>query len=658
MGVMRRHPGVVLGDLLGLWVYGATLRTQKVVREVGFLGLALGLQFFIDLWVWCRTWHLALGSWSQAIPLGFAFAALVLAYDRSVVVMDTKNGAGLWRGLILRAGILLALSAVTAVPTELAVFAPEIDRRIESREKVAVDQIRHDAVEREARVWNERIARAIQESGGDTARSHGTRDRQREQLVAGQRAQRETLTRAVQTARESATREAAGAGPSGRRGAGNVYTALTAQIAVAQNALDAFEIQAANVLREFDRETERLTGTAATNGRSAVRGLEHERDAALARVRLLPPATLAALYGGEWQEPRGFLARYRTLEALRKEDGTTNAITWACRIVMMAIGFLVLGLKLTQSKDAKEYFSLASQAAAGNPEAVEVVQNMGFQDLKAHGSDPEVVRMTEAFYAKARDVAQALLTFEGVAHMTSQKKVEGTNRHLGFDAVISALRDEFRSFVQPKIHELAATAERLRLRGAPVPSWPAELNNSQDPRDPKFQPWNRMREDLAREYGWIDPQPELERLTHARSRLLEARQQLSKVLAATDAHAARLAADKKAPEDIRRLRLAQWSAVHEPLLGEIDALERALEDGSMPVPEWPRHFPDPRIPLMQRMLRLQAEQARGEELEELGRAKTVFPEPSLIEERPSKLNGVNGHAETSPQPPKPGDKIN
>ena len=93
-----------------------------------------------------------------------------LAFDRDVITDDTEgNGKNVARPakypkwlpylggkgrFIFRACVVLFLSVLTAIPFELAITAPRINRRIEQEEKVAVDKIREKAAEAESKKFD------------------------------------------------------------------------------------------------------------------------------------------------------------------------------------------------------------------------------------------------------------------------------------------------------------------------------------------------------------------------------------------------------------------------------------------------------------------------------------------------------------------------
>lgn len=375
--------------------YGESLLTPRVELDLWAYTILLFLSGSFELFAWGSMWGHTGVHWMWMFVLAGSFAMMVVLLDRGILIMDMPRGAKRFVVIALRVGMLLLLACITAVPVELRVFAPEIDRVIEAAEKEKIDVIRAKAIAYETDLA------AAQNAGSETAISGEPdavatrRAQERKAVVEQQRADRAEITARQREAAAATQREITHGNPTAKRGrgAGKVTNDLRDQEKAIRQELRDFDAEARAQLVAFDAETERMRSGAVESGiatRAAATTALTER---LHAVEVMDAESLAKAYGGDYKEPNGFLARYRILlQLVNAPDDNAGWLTrnqwivFGCRIVMVAFGLCVLFVKFVMtSVETRAYFSIAAQAKSGNPDSLRVIRTM------ASGGDEEAI---------------------------------------------------------------------------------------------------------------------------------------------------------------------------------------------------------------------------------------------------------------------------
>jgi hypothetical protein len=611
-GFFRSVHDTWVEDILRLKIYGDSLLTPRVEAEMSRFGVILALQFLVDLFVWRWAWSYALAD-AFLVPtlFGIVFAGAVLMYDVSIIVMDTgseePNSGFLipileWRvlkstqrQLLMRFAILLGLAFVTAIPAELKTFEDEINNRIERVEKHAIDVIRKDAVDKEQAQLTEDDAHATTQRTADVEKHRLELQRKRTQLLEAQQSRRAGLQKARDDAAQRAADEVSGNYKSRAPGAGVIYKALLEEKRQAEAELASFETTAAKELSDFDAHS-------AQEIADHEKGRDTDADARLAtsrekvkEIQRMDPDRLVKLYGGSWKQPRGFLYRFKSLQALADEDQTVRIMIWGLRAVLVVLGIFVLALKLMASQELKRYFSLAAQAGAGNLQAQRIVGNMGFGNFAQFALSDKVRSQLSEYNDAVINLAGAIADFREAIRAEAQKDGVVTGKRQDRQTIIGALHAVWMTSCQPKINELNRLEARLTEAGINIPSWPSKLLDGTDPRTIQPELWQVSMVDLIQNYGWEDPQAKQREEGAMRVRMVEIRNRLragiEKLRSILDV-AVRMQ-DVRHPQILTRLHGA-WETNVAPVLSDLNELEWQMTEAGMAIPEWPRDFPDPR----------------------------------------------------------------
>lgn len=508
---------------LGLKVYGDSLCTTRVASEMTALAVVLVLQFVIDWWAWDRVWSygLPLWSWFWPLMLSLILAMGILLFDRSIVIADTSRSRWQLLPLAGRFVLLFVIALLTAIPVELSVFEGDIETKIALREQAGINSIREQALTEETAKYDQRIAdakKAWGENAGDLV-TRGQNDIN--EFTEGRKAQREILQADADNKALEARKEAAGKGLSGKYGTNQAYKAMQNQADYAAVALAAFDAETQLLLGGLRTARDAKRDDAVQKGGESVAALMKEKDETLAKVRAMDPAPLAKQYGGrwekqedgpdkfvvtEWKSSRGLRARWTTLQEMAAEDPSTRVMVWGCRLVMIILGILVLGLKLMASEEFRYYYSFSVQGACAKDAGTEeIAMSVGYAADRAKraglGFLPRVRDDLEEVLKAQRDLAQAFHRFRDEMARLAQERAERLASTLA--EIRSDLHEQWREQVQPAIFHLAEIEERCTLQGIEVPTWPTQLRT--DPRDLE-DPWKVSKDQLV-ELGWEDPEP-------------------------------------------------------------------------------------------------------------------------------------------------------
>lgn len=524
---------------------GDTLLSNAVKLDLAAYTSLLVLSLTFELFAWGSMWSyigdtVQSGFWGVVLALvlaliPFAFALMVILLDRGILIMDDPNGGKRTRVILARASMLFLLALITAVPVELRVFKPEIDRVVEDAEKAQVDAIRETARGYETKLAEGQKATSAVFVTGQPDDVVARRKEERVALVLQQRADRTEISKRLEKKGTEAAREAAGKGVSGRHGAGVATAVMRGQEKETRQELKDYDKAAREQLTAFDAETERMRSEAAQNGVEEIARRDTALTEKLHEVEVMSAEELAAAYGGEYKQANGFLARYRILLTLVEEDGKNQAIVWGCRLVMVLFGLCVLFVKFVMvSPETAAYYSLRAQALSGNKDAVrvyiakalaskdaealEVLRAVAREDADAkatleklgYGGNVEMAGYSEEVYAlhgnlrEARvsaNVAYALYT-QAFRDLCAERGTDGRFGHTRAELVRRARADWIR-IAQKAIFNLADAERVMVTRGVRVSAWPNELVEG----DPRAKPvlWELSDDVLEREWGWVKP---------------------------------------------------------------------------------------------------------------------------------------------------------
>jgi hypothetical protein len=534
-----------IDDKIGLSVYGENGKTRRVSMDLAVFYLLLSFSLSFELFAWTNMWGESgmTGFWSVVLPL--IFAGMVLFVERGLLTMDDPGGNKRLLAILGRVSMLLVLSLITAVPVEMKVFAPEIDRVIESREKVKTDEIRKKAMAFEMDRGNTEQTMTSTALAGQPADVVTRRSSEREALLKQMAADRASISGRLDKKSEDLANEVSHGSRTGRTGNGPAAAALRTQETSIRGELDAFNASARAQLSDFDAQTESMrTGAVqmATGERNQNALRLQDR---LHRIEVMPPEELAASYGGDYKEPNGFMARYRTLlQIVDEPDPLTGwfftrnqMIAWGCRLVMIVFGLSVLYVKFVMtSPETKAYFSLEAQALGGNKEAQKMLCTLA---LKGDKDALRVLKLLASENPEAKAVLKRLGYDGSIEHAARGGEVTSHHRevqHLRLRLAQAAFsyEDKFRAMCRERFHGLTGNLPVSRLKlterarnwwSYDVAPWIRALNQAEDnlqgngialpvwdtqrlgadPRITRETLWELEDESLVADFGWEIP---------------------------------------------------------------------------------------------------------------------------------------------------------
>lgn len=554
----------------GLWalrVHGDSLLNSRVRIELAVFGLALTGFFVVESWAWSKAWAWGLGGWLLPVVLGLFFGLAAALFDRSLMVADTR-GKSNTAMFVMRAILLVAIAFVTAVPVELAVFEPEIDRRIERKALVAQNIMRDWAQKDVDKKYEKLIAEAekLKNAGGTAAADKAQADVDVYTADRG-KARADVVTRLDEKEKQIA-QEAAGRGPSGRYGEGPAVKVMKDQAELIRQELAAFDAETQKEVARLQGERNSSITTTATALEAKIEKLRKEQEAEKEKVRAMAPADLAKEYlvepgetestteddgrkrelskywvHDDWNPADGFMARFRELREIETEawkkmredmaargevegwsDISAETFTiWMWRFAMLALGLFLLMLKILSTEEARNYFHFGSQAADGEDQKiVRMAEIMGYTDpdsRRALGWTPKVKTLYDDLFHGRRSLVETVAAFR--SYMISLCRSQDNGLCLARNVIETRLRDRWETSIAPLVMKLTRVEDQLKLEGVPLPAWPADLNDGRDPRALR-EPWRPAPRDLIG-FGWEDPTSKLEEGRAALSRIEELR---------------------------------------------------------------------------------------------------------------------------------------
>lgn len=537
-------------DPFRLRVNGETLLSGHVKIVLGFLSLLVFAELAYEQFAWSSMWSYSL-SGVLAFVISSAFTYLTLYITVAILTMDDTNKEQVRSAIRARLGSLMLIAMVTAIPAELRFFHSEIEKHISAKETAAVDVIREKAKAFEIAKADKRTATSEASLSGGDDDVVSRRTAERKDLVASQKSDRGEITKRLDGKSDDLAREIGAGSRSGRRGDGAVAAALRRQEREIREELKAFDEAARAQLKEFDETTEQMrTGAVSTATEERTR-LATDLDDTLLRIEAMSPDELAANYGGDWKQSRGFMDELHAyLTILRQPDLDENGAVidqWftnnqkisaivALMMVLFGLGIVIIKSYMI-SKPTKRYFSQIAQAHAGNVAAIEMMRGEAkegdkdairvlrvlapnnptvAQDLRQLGYavdgdvvlSEEVTELYRELWEAQSTLNDALCQFRIDFRNMCRYRTGGTSGHAQTRTdLIANARDAWIADVQPHITNLSAVEWKFREAGVKLAGWPRDFLES-DPRTDRVRLWDLPDDKLISDYGWSTPEYE------------------------------------------------------------------------------------------------------------------------------------------------------
>ncbi len=531
-------------DPFRLRVNGETLLSGHVKIVLGLLSILVIAEIAFELFAWSSMWGYSL-SGVLALTISSAFTYLTFYITVAILTMDDSNKEKVREVIRARFGMLMLIAMVTAIPAELRFFHSEIEKHIVAKETASVDVIREKAKTFEiAKADKRTVTSETSLSGGDddvVAR----RATERKDLVASQKSDRVEITKRLDAKSDDLAREIGAGSRSGRRGDGSVAAALRRQEREIREELKAFDALARTQLTEFDATTEQMrTGAVSTATEERTR-LATDLDDTLLHIEAMTPSELAANYGGDWQQSRGFMDELHAyLTILREPDLDENGkvidqwftnnqkISAIVALMMVLFGLGIVFVKsYLISKPTQRYFSQRAQALAGNVAAIEMIRGEAkegdkdairvlrvlaptnavvAQELRQLGYavdgdvvlSEEVTELYRELWEAQSTLNDALAQFRSDFRKMCQYRTNGSTGHAQTrHELIAHARETWTADVQPRITNLSAAEWKFREAGVKLAGWPRDFLET-DPRVERTRLWELSDTELFEKFGW------------------------------------------------------------------------------------------------------------------------------------------------------------
>jgi hypothetical protein len=508
----------------------------------------------------------------------------------------------------MRFAIVLAISVVNAVPFELRVFEPEINDLVQATEIRRLSSLRETATAT-TRVRHDELMRDEQaQERASITRFNNDRIQARQDMVTRHDTELARLRGEANRLGAAATNESAGRGPSGQRGAGGTYEALRRDASEASDRVRAYEATAHSEQTSFDRETATRRSEIENQARTRRSTLNQELETRLAHVR--SPA-FAQERRVEWEQPRGFLARFSALRALEHQDASVRVTVWGLRCFTVFLGLMFLLLKARAPREFETYHSVECQAAAGHEGAKEHLRRLGVANFSAHARDISAKGLLLQWHTLCVDTMQKVNALETEMRELAIKREKG-NWALDANTIRGTLRKAFLDGVAPMFQGLSELENAAKTSGLEALLWPDTLNNGIDPRFATERLWNVSSAQLT-ELGWEDPTNDRAEMRDLCESYIGLQFVIAKAVADWNVELHRLSVDASA--EVIDASAASFYAQHMlPALMQMTRIEQLLTARAQPIPAWPNNQ-DPREGLEARMLRLPTEPLSDDDLE-------------------------------------------
>lgn len=508
----------------------------------------------------------------------------------------------------MRFAIVLAISVVNAVPFELKVFQPEINDLVQATEIRRLNSLRETATAT-TRVRHDELMRDEQaQERASITRFTNDRAQARQDMVTRHNTELARLRGEANRLGAAATNESAGRGPSGQRGAGGTYEALRRDASEASDRVRAYEATAHREQTSFDRETATRRSEIETQARTRRSTLNRELETRLTYVR--SPA-FAQERRVEWEQPRGFLARFSALRALEHQDASVRVTVWGLRCFTVFLGLMFLLLKARAPREFETYHSVECQAAAGHEGAKEHLRRLGVANFSAHARDISTKGLLLQWHTLCVDTMQKVNALETEMRDLAIKREEG-NWALDANTIRGTLRKTFLDRVEPMFQELSKLENAAKTAGLEALLWPNTLNQGLDPRFTAERLWNVTPAQLT-ELGWEDPTNDRAEMRDLCESYIGLQFVIAKAVTDWNVELHRLSMNST-PETIDAAAASFYAQHMLPALMQMTRIEQLLTPRAQPIPAWPNNQ-DRREGLEARMLRLPAEPLSDDDLE-------------------------------------------
>lgn len=553
-------------------------------------------------------WH----EWYNAVRRKFGLTPIPFQGERysiwSQVVREYQRDPRFRRQAMMRFAIVLAISVVNAVPFELKVFQSEINAVIQTTEIARLSSLRETATATTRTRHDELMRDEQAQERASITRLTNDRAQARQDMVARHNAELTRLRNEANRLGSAATNESAGRGPSGQRGAGGTYEALRRDATEASERVRAYEATAHHEQTDFDRETVTRRSEIENQARARRSTLNGELETRLAHVR--SPA-FAQEHRVEWEQPRGFLARFSALRALEHQDASVRVTVWGLRCFTVFLGLMFLLLKARAPREFEAYHSVARQAAAGHPGAREQMRRLGVVDFKTHAHDIGVKGLLLEWHALCVDTMEKVHNLETEVRELAIKREEG-NWALDLNAIRSELRKYFLADIAPMFRRLSTLESAAANAGLENVRWPFSLNYGADPRFNDERLWNVTPEQLT-ELGWEDPTNDRAEMRDCRESYTGLQFVILKAVTDWNVELHHLSAQGATREAIDAAAATFYTERMLPALMEMTRIEQQLMLRNQPIPAW-LNSQDPRVGLAEEMLRRPAETLSEDDL--------------------------------------------
>lgn len=581
-------PARLIVKIAALDVYGESLMSAKVRRELVFGGslllAAIGI-FVFNNWSmsFCEIYQSQ--HW-RGYVIAFILTVMILITERLLIAssQDSKT----WMARIIRGVQIAIFSVLIAIPFELRVAHDTISAAFDQRETTQLAVIREHAESEEMSLLR---ARAATQSSAETQATTQRRTElamQRTQLVAEQRARHNALQQEAAQLSQQTSHESMGG--TGHHGVGDVARDLNGRTARAQQRLDESDRQARVDLEAFDANAAEEIRARESASNSSRASLEVAMDQKRREIGAMNGEQLTRRYGGVYAHGRGFLDQVGMLHHLMSSDVRVRWTVWGCRVIVLVIELTPILFGILISEETKRYLSFRAQVANRQEDALAMARVMGVVDVDAYGRDEKLTKLIVAYQEACRTAELGLERFHAAVRAFAQPSSNGLAPT--YEQIVAYMHREYAKH-RALFQAVETVAERLENAGYGVSMLPARLQQEPDPR-------LVTRGELELNYGWVDPQPELERGLEAARRIPGLRAELFQLLSDAETELHQLVSAFARRHEIRAAMTRLWRGRFHELLTELETEEAcAARIGKLPA--WPSHSPDPRPGLGERV---------------------------------------------------------
>lgn len=594
--------------LPGIKKYGDTtpLYTRGVAMYIIFFSLILSMQWFVDSWAWGNTWGFTYVAndylgWTWSRIMGLMFSTVIMIFEILYLTQDTSTATT--QGDVFRLLFALFIGwGLTSVAVEVSWFAPDIEKSIAAEEKTNIDKVVRVANATEEKNYDKHFADAQKELGENVSAEAAKAQADLDRYIADRKGERKTLVDGVDKAQSDARTEAAGK-ISGHYGNGPAAKMMTAQAEDLAAKIEPFDAQTASEVARLTtlRDTKQKDNQQALQAR--LDQIRKDKQSTIDRIAKLSETTagrdeLAAKYGGgSWQASRGALHRFSKMVEMTDACWTPAwYVKWLCRCIMLVFTIIIVGGKRFAPQDWKQYCNRGQQSRAGHLEARKNIVLEGFNP-DTYGLNPEIrLRLAHHFAARQKLVGAHLDLDRRICELTAPD-VNGICRTL--NQIEGILHDQWLEKGEEHRINLVSYEETMVCDGINVPVWPAMLANGSDLLLNKT-PWFVGKDQLNREYAWVDPTSSIEELRRLIAVYQANQTHLCKIL--TEQGGKLKATVETAPQVsivVLKRQRQQWvEEILLPFLSKMETQERRLRQLGGEVPAWPSYFPDPRATIL------------------------------------------------------------